>query len=440
MARVGKVGKPITLEVKFFENGTLFTPFSVEDVQIFSQAVGGIPLATLTPIETSTGVFEVTWNVPTTILAGEYFDEWTWTPDSGDPSITQRYNFTLVAQVIVEEAPSPIVPKTAKKPKVKGSRTAVGYWGRNINKRVDTEETGERIRALLQDKLRARGKDVFLWQQVTVNDTDTLECSCIKETSDRADNACVSCYGTKLIPGYKRFLHNTLFMSSISPNNTLINTSLDTNIKPHRIVLSDNQLNGFITSGQIPFANTLNNNWEFRIDSPNIVETNQVVASFSTDGITFHPIDEINDAGKKPVGVGNIYLRVSLSRASLTNRSPEFEMIRLRHATSARPFIQILRPQVGENPAIVNYGRRSENLAERFWTAPLDHFDSSIPKDTPSARILENAFYQRVTGINSTDRFAISRLYYNEEFGTFTHQSFETRRTQPEEFYGFLVF
>lgn len=440
MARVGKVGKTINLVVKFFDNGNLFNPFTVEDVEIFADAIGGVPIATITPIMTSLGVFEASYAIPLNLTPGTYYDEWTWTPFMGDSSNAQRYDFSVLGAATVEEAPAPIVTKVPGKPKVSSSRNAVGYWGRNIQKRVDIEETPEKIRALLQDKLNARGKTAFLWQQVTEDTPDVLACSCVKDTTDKADVACLSCYGVKLIPGYKRFLHDTPFLASVSPNISLTNVTLDTNIKPHRLLLSDSQLSGTITSFPIPYDNILNNNWEFRVDAINIVETNQILASFSTDGITFHPIDEINDVGKKPVGLGNLYLRVSMARASTTDRSPEFQIIRVRHATDSRPFIKLLRPQVGENPALFNYGRRVEQLAERFWTAPLDFFDRRIPRDTPAARILENAFYQRVDGINSDARYAVSKLYYNEEFGAFTHQSFQTRRTQPEEFYNRLVF
>jgi hypothetical protein len=219
----------------------------------------------------------------------------------------------------------------------------------------------------------------------------------------------------------------------------LINVKVDNEIKPHRIILDDLQLSGLITSSRIQYSNPLGLNWEYKIDAPNIKATNLISVSFSLDGINFYPIEDINGPNK-PIGIGGIYIQISLSRESVEDRSPEFQIIRLRHPNSLNPYIKILRPNVNEIPALMQYGGRVENVGERFWTMPLSYFDSSIPEDTALARIIENAFYSRVDGIQAGTKFVITKLMFNEEFGKFTHQSFEPRRVQPEEVYEALVF
>ena len=331
--------------------------------------------------------------------------------------------------------------RIGSRPKVSGSPSAVGYWGRDPFKRVQNEQIPGKVRSLLQDKLRTRPKDIFLWQQVLSTTPNIIDCSCVKDTTDRADVTCASCYGVRFIPGYIKFAHETLFMASVSSGLTLVNTSLDFNIKPNRILLTSGQLSGTIESPEIDFDNTIEADWDFQVDSPDILTTNTVVVEFSTDnGANFDLLSQINDVGKKPIGTGKIILRVTLTRTNIEDRSPEFEIVRIRHAVVAEPFIQILRPQVTEFPSLMIYGRRVENLAEKFWTAPLDFFDSNITPNTPGARIEENAFYERTTGINQGNRFVITKLYYNEEFGIFTHQFFDTRRVQPGEVYSQLVF
>lgn len=326
--------------------------------------------------------------------------------------------------------------------KVPGASSAVGYWGRSINTRIEQEQIPEKIEALLADKLRSRGKSAYLWTQVTEDTPNSLECSCVKNTTERADITCNSCYGTKFIPGYIKFLHETLYFASISLGNTLVNTVLSTEIKPYRIELADNQLSGSVTSARIQFSNLLDFDWEVDIVAPNILETNLVTISFSMNGIDFYPIEEIND--NKPTGVGGIYLRVSMSRAVVTDRSPSFEIIRIRHAIKEKPYILILRPNVNEIPALMQYGGRVENIGERFWTMPLNYFCSNIPANSSLARIKENSFYERVTGLNAGIRFVTTKLMFNEEMGGedgyFTQQSFEPRRVQPEEVYNALVF
>jgi hypothetical protein len=320
-----------------------------------------------------------------------------------------------------------------------GTGTAPGYWGRDIHQRIIAEDTANRIKTLLIDKLLSLGKDIFLWHQVFETTPGALKCSCVKDTTKRSDITCASCYGSEFIPGYVKFAHETLVFPSIKSGLTLTNVHLDTNIKPHRILLDDTFITGTIDFPPVPFSN-VNYNWDYKLDSPNIVSTNTSVVEFSTNGILYHPIASINTVGIKPIGIGSIYIRVTLTRALDTDRGPEFEVFRLRHPTVESPYIKILRPQVTEVPTWLQYGLRTEQLGERFWTAPLDFFDSSIPPNTPAARIIENSFYQRVTGINSDARYVTVKLSYNEEFGIFTHQSFETRRTQPQEVYSRLVF
>lgn len=320
-----------------------------------------------------------------------------------------------------------------------GSRLSVGWWGRNIERRIINEQIPEKIKTLLSDKILSLGKNVYLWKEITSTDQN-ISCSCTKNTTERSDITCSSCYGVGLIPGYIRLFHETIYAPSVLSSAILTNTILDKDIKPHRILLNTNMLSGTYESGPLAYSNLLNLDWEYRIDSANIKNTNSIDIEFSTDNLIFYPISELNDAGKKPINTGNIYIKITLNRANANDRSPEFEIFRLRHANKVDPYIKILRPQISESPGWTPYGRRTENLGERFWTMPLDFFDSNITKDTPAAKIVENSFYERVTGINVGIKFVTVKLHYNEEFGIFTEQSFETRRTQPNEFYNALVF
>jgi hypothetical protein len=275
---------------------------------------------------------------------------------------------------------------------------------------------------------------------VLLGDPSALLCSCVKDTTERPDATCASCYGTKYIPGYVRFAHETLYLSSIDSGATLTNVVLNKDIKPNRILLGDTDLTGSITSPAISYTNPSGYDWEFRGDSAIIESVNSINYYFSTDNITYYSILELNDVGKKPIGTGSIYLRAVLTRVAITDRSPEFEIMRLRHATVENPYIKILRPAININPTWGSYGKRSEHIGERFWTIPLNFFDSSITPDTIDAQIQENSFYEKISGINTGIKYVTSKLMYNEEFGIFTQQSFDTRRTQEQEFYNFLVF
>jgi hypothetical protein len=323
--------------------------------------------------------------------------------------------------------------------KVKGS-TAPGYWGPSISARVQAENIPGKILALLWDKLLALGKDVYLWTQIRDTTPGSIICSCTKDTTKRPDITCSSCYGTGFIPGYVKFLYKTFYFPSVDPGVVLTNVELDTNIKPYRLRLVAGQLTGTIEFPVASYSNLRDLDWEVKNDAANIKSTNSILAEFSTNGTLYYPISEINDTGKKPLGSGSLYVRITLTRALIDDRSPEFEIIRFRYPTSEKPYIKILRPQVTEVPSWMQYGLRAEQLAERYWTVPLNMFDDTIQPNKPEARILENSIYQRVTGINSENKYVTTKLSYNEEFGIFTQQSFDTRVSQPEEVYGKLVF
>jgi len=314
-----------------------------------------------------------------------------------------------------------------------------GWWGRNIHQRIVAENLTNKIETLLIDKLESLGKCVFLWQQVYPNTPNALQCSCVKDTTKRPDITCNSCYGTNFIPGYIKFLHSTLSFPSIIAGITLTNIHLDSNIKPHRLLLDNTFLTGTIDFALTAFTNS-GYNWEYKLDAPVIKSTNSVTVTFSTNGVTYNPIANINNVGIKPTGIGNIYIRVVLTRISANDRSPEFEVFRLRHAKVDEPYIKILRPQITEIPTWLQYGKRTEQIGETYWTVPLDYFDPSIQADTPDARILENSIYSRIDGIDAGNRYVTTKLSYDEQFGQMTQQSFVPRRVQPEEVYTRLMF
>jgi hypothetical protein len=432
MSRTGNIaGDIIDLRVFFHAGATAITPDSIQDVLIKDGL--GNTLATITPTVVGAGIYEVKFNSTIGLATGTYFDEWTWVAIPGMGPLTQKYEFEIEAF----RSATSVVTEGCNIP---GANLAVGYWGRDPHKRIESEQVPQKILSLHIDKLRSRGKDVFLWQQVASTDPQALTCSCVKSTTDRADTTCASCYGVKSIPGYVKFAHETLYLASIDTGAILTDVILDTSVKPHRILLADTFTTGTFTSPAISYVNALDLNWDFRGDYANIKSTNTVVLEFSTDNVNYFPINEINDTGKKPLGSGNIYLRVTLTRASATDRSPEFEIFRVRHPKLETPYIKILRPAVIENPVWGTYGKTTEQSGERFWTVPLNYFDSSITADTVNSRIRENSFYERINGINTGIKYATSKPAYNEEFGIFTQQFFDARRTQPNEFYNFLVF
>jgi len=106
LPRNGPINVPITLGVDFFENGQLFSPYSIEVVRIY-ETEGGTVLTTIAPDAYGVGQYRITWDAlatSTSLLPGIYYDEWTWVAQAGMASHTQTYSFQLTNE---EPEPEP---------------------------------------------------------------------------------------------------------------------------------------------------------------------------------------------------------------------------------------------------------------------------------------------------------------------------------------------
>jgi hypothetical protein len=95
MARNGRIGQSVNLTVKFYDKGVLTKPYSVSDVDILDAYSGGNTLDTLTPTQVSTGEYRVTYSIPTNLVPGAYYDQWTWQAESDMASQTRTYSFRV---------------------------------------------------------------------------------------------------------------------------------------------------------------------------------------------------------------------------------------------------------------------------------------------------------------------------------------------------------
>jgi hypothetical protein len=70
---------------------SLYTPFSLSDVVIYDAVSGGNVVASgLTPVEVTTGVYQISWAVGSSQASGTYYDQWAYVPVSGADTHTRR--------------------------------------------------------------------------------------------------------------------------------------------------------------------------------------------------------------------------------------------------------------------------------------------------------------------------------------------------------------
>lgn len=362
--------------------------------------------------------------------------------------------------------------------KVQGFSQAVGYWGRNPNCRLNDDQTAAKIRALLQDQLILNGRPVWLWQPVLPTTPGVVPCTCDKNTTQNSDYKCMSCFGTKLAPGYTKFMFETLFFCSAEASLfTMTGAAIDTTKKPSRIVCAPGSVSAVITTPDKVFANSTSEDWELELAAYRKTAGDIITLESSTDaGVTYLPVPLTPavvgpptavsgsfyvfrgalTGAFKPIGTGTLRFRITLTRAvATTAESPSFEIVRVRHlrrrAVNKNLLIrhdylpgQILVLKTWEAEVVRResvQGRVVEHEGDRSWTAPLDFYDTTITRDTPPAALDDreagpHPFFEYSSGVRLLQRYAIKSISFDSTVNNMlTHQSFTERRTQSGELY-----
>lgn len=343
---------------------------------------------------------------------------------------------------------------------------AVGDW-KSPWRFLQALSAAERVRVLLQDKLIARGKWVYLYLPVSASTPGSVPCTCVKNTTDSGDMQCLSCFGSKFAPGYQRFLAETRFWCSAEATSfTLTNTEISTLKKSNVIVLSPGQTSGQVVTQDKPWDNAPGVDWEVKLEASRRATGETFILEYSTDsGTTWTPVTlaEVptpgfgftsSILGAALTGSGVIRWRLTMTRGAVNDIPPAFEIIRMRRVMVEhqnpltlikRPdrtdgTIMVLQPWLQETPALeAGRGRLFEHDGQRMWTSPLDFFDTSIAHDTPPCRVAESfgphPFVEIATGVQARTRYLLTKTYISEKMGTvlFTHQYFDDRRAQDGE-------
>lgn len=85
----------IDLKVNFYIGSTLFDPYNVADVSIYTP--GGGLSSTVTPTRTATGMYKANFTIPADGPAGTWEHHWTYTPYVGMTPHEDEYTFPVAA-------------------------------------------------------------------------------------------------------------------------------------------------------------------------------------------------------------------------------------------------------------------------------------------------------------------------------------------------------
>lgn len=345
--------------------------------------------------------------------------------------------------------------------KIYGKHMPVGYFGRysghGVSARLAGDQTAYKMLKGNCDKVLGAGLRAELWREVITSrnpdrtpafdpqlDQTTLTndgyplCSCVKETSKSPDNKCRSCYGTGIIPGYTKFGYSEYDVASIDSSLTLANTSLYTDITPFRLHLTPGQLSGTIETLDYPVNNPGGHAFEYQAETYiRQASGTSIIIEFSVDnGTSWSPIAGINTP--TPTS-GTIRFRITLTRTLAADRSPMFEILRVRHARIDEPYIRVLKGLPTRSREKGAYGVVDSDGSWRWWTVPLRHFDPTIAQDpdvvTPPEDnlIQQSAFVDFLDGVHTGQRFELVNFEYHDPLGIFISQGFSCRKLQKDE-------
>lgn len=324
--------------------------------------------------------------------------------------------------------------------KAKGGTLATGVWNRNLRKDNNAFQLIPKAQALLHDKIRHWGIRCRLWQEPQPtgipNPRDMRPgsgiCSCVVQESQQPDNKCLTCNGTAKIGGYREFGYNYIVAASISSETVLFtNTVLNTEVKPNRVLLAPGVKEGFVETSDFVINNIHVYPLEYHLDRFLREDGTSVDFEYSLDkGVTWKGSWQLS---QEFIGAGTIRFRIKLARASASSKSPAFEVLRLRHKTIATPEIKILKGMPGVKLSRTAYGLTLETAGQKWWTMPLQFFDSSIAANSADDRIEQASFVEFLEGALSGVRFKLVDQEYSDPQGVFVTQRFNVRRLQPQE-------
>lgn len=337
------------------------------------------------------------------------------------------------------------------------SGRAPGYWGRDIRCRIAGEFTVDKVISQNYDKILAMGLPYALWREAASMIADAIKCTCFKDTAKQPDVPCLQCYGTGFIPGYLKFGTQN-FWSEASATGTgglgtgglgqgsfgetgtwvLSGVVLDKTNRPFRFMLDSAATTGTAISPNLIISPTdlakKVGPWEAKSDGftrDGGTNSTIVVEASKDNGSTWFALTAL----EAQAPTTQLKFRVTMTRTAVTIKTPMFEIVRARFATMGdiadeldEPVIRAIPTWDQEQEIRQNIGNKMENANKRYWTLPLTFFNLDLPKETPSARVMDDCLTEVRYGGEIGFRYALNDFAYSDTFGKFTRQEFGLRR------------
>lgn len=318
---------------------------------------------------------------------------------------------------------------------------AVGYWGRDIHRRILAEGELEKQRALLTEQILAGGLRMAVWRSVLSG----TQCNCWNKANEQSDRKCVSCYGQRYVPGFYKFGYNTLWLSASDSGTQSVNLRRP-EYKSSYIEISPGFTSGTLESVDFPFIRSaFGSVWEYEVSAVVREDGGQVVAEYSLDaGVTWF---DISNLPTENPAAGSIRFRITLARETVSKVSPQFSILRARYATIPLsgltngeyrngPWVLALKTNVYRQIKKQDIGDIPYYDSGNFWTVGLSTFDPNIQPGTREDIFEGPGFVEFLDGVfrvsNVTARRNLTSWRTSDPFGyIILSQDFTLRIADP---------
>jgi hypothetical protein len=317
--------------------------------------------------------------------------------------------------------------------------TAVGYWGRDINRRITADNTTGKELASLREEVSLAGVRVEVWIGATSGNT----CSCYKKSHASSDRKCRSCHGVfdGYVPGYFKWGYKTLWMAPTDGDVILSNLEITTDFKSSKVQIVSGETEGSLESGDKPFTrDAIGSVWDYEaVTYERISQYSSVDVYYSTDsGSTWSPISNLPTDNPS---TGLIRFKAVLHRDTINVLSPFFEIVRARYSEiplgnldadgqyQTGPFIKVIKTVPEKTIVKSEYGDYPEINGLSFWTVGLSFFDSRIEVGSDQEKLEgPNVVIEFMDGTFKGSRFILTAWSGSDPRGfTVMTQTFKVR-------------
>lgn len=310
-----------------------------------------------------------------------------------------------------------------------------------------------------EELLTVGGVHCNLYQQFNYG----VRCTCQKDETKQVTQRCKMCFGTLFMGGYEKFGHTSVIIgpaaSSVSvrrgdatPEASFTGAVGGTegdgpelhdlvlqNKFPDQLVIADGKLSGYFLSPKFQLTcNLAFSEWLLIAqDGIRKLTQDQFLVEFSIDGgSTFHPMSDL-DCLSNPSFV--LQIRVTLTRAAVTDTSPYFQQVRFRFQTSQKTQIVISKKTFPEQRVLESFGVRVGMDGITWWTTPsmgLADGTKTYIQENDIFEILEGRYQKEPPSLEEypdSGRFKPSNVSYVEPKGKFLSQRFNIRHLNIDE-------